>query len=94
MRTETRVDDEGGRTVDTYDEHERLVRTTDYDALDNLLSDTQWSFDAAGACTGWEVYGDSGKLFRRFARQRDEAGRMSTHEFGPDGALLRISFDD
>ncbi len=94
MRTETRVDDEGGRTVDTYDERGNLVRTTDYDALDNVLSDTRWDFDASGACTGWQVYDGSGQLFRRFVRQRDESGRMSTHEFGPGGELLRISVDE
>lgn len=44
----TTVDPENNRTVDTYDAHERLIRTERFDQNHQQLSAKEWLFDACG----------------------------------------------
>ena len=87
MRTEIRADEDGSKTIYTYDEQDRHVRTTDYDPNGQMTLDIVYEYDLDGNESGWRVYRADGQLFKRFESRYNEQGLLEVCQYDAEGRL-------
>lgn len=87
MRTEVHTEEDGGKTIYTYDEQDHHIRTTDYDPNGQMTCDIVYGYDPDGNISGWHVYRANGQLFKQFTRRYNEQGLFEEYQYDAAGKL-------
>jgi hypothetical protein len=78
---------DGSRTDYLYDDAQRHIRTTDYDADDNVTCKICYEYDGLDRVRGWRVYQPADTLLMRFERRYRPDGSIEDLQFDPQGEL-------
>lgn len=108
MRTETQTYESGDKTVEEFDERNRMVRMTDYNADGSIDYDVQYWYADDGYSDGYQAYNGSGVVVSRYerrygrpfptvqeTRQYDDLGQLEDVKIATteDNGTLTIKYD-
>jgi len=88
MRTETKKQEDGSKSLYYYDDDDKEIRLEDYDIDGNIYFIIEREYNNQGNCSGWVVNDGSGALIKRFVVKFDDNGNETcTEQYDSTGVL-------